>query len=232
MSAIKTPEIDVRDIIPVGAIIPWMGGYFGTGSNGSFANVLGSANSVAGAHGYLNEKGWYVCNGAALNDADSPIFNGASRYLPNLTDDRFLMGATVAGGIGGKNTLRDHTHTFSLTAAGQTLGTTNKTSGNQTVSHTHTQQPHYHRSAFAAGTVNATTTLTPSTQRSTTQPGPVTNETTAINNNQSASHTHTTDISHTHAASSVSGTVGTDSAAALTESRPNYLACFYIIKVK
>ena len=89
-----------QDLIPAGSIIPWIGGYFANGANGGYARVLGSANTIAGANGYLNAKGWYVCNGAVLNDADSPIFNGAGRYLPNLSDDRFIMGDNVAGGSG------------------------------------------------------------------------------------------------------------------------------------
>ena len=96
-----------QDLIPAGSIIPWIGGYFTDGLNGSYTRVLGDTNNVAGANGYLNDKGWYVCDGAALNDADSPIFNGAGRYLPNLSDDRFIMGDNVAGGSG---TFGAHTH--------------------------------------------------------------------------------------------------------------------------
>uniref|UniRef100_A0A6H1ZEX5 Tail protein n=1 Tax=viral metagenome TaxID=1070528 RepID=A0A6H1ZEX5_9ZZZZ len=95
--------------MPVGVIMAWLGGYFADGSNGTYTKVLGATNDVAGANGYVNPY-WHVCNGAALNDAGSPIFNGALRYLPNLTDDRFIMGSTVAGGIGGSSTMA-HTHT-------------------------------------------------------------------------------------------------------------------------
>jgi hypothetical protein len=44
-----------------------------------------------------------VCDGSALNDGSSPIFNGANRYLPNLDDSRFLMGSTTVGSTGGFN---------------------------------------------------------------------------------------------------------------------------------
>jgi len=91
----------------IGSIIAWAGGYFTNGANGGFTSVLG--NTIAAANAYLNPKGWYVCDGAELNLPDSPIFDGAGRYLPNLTDDRFLMGSTVAGGIGGSSTMA-HTH--------------------------------------------------------------------------------------------------------------------------
>ena len=101
--------------MPVGVIMAWLGGYFADGSNGTYTRVLGATNDVAGANGYVNPY-WHVCNGAALNDAGSPIFNGALRYLPNLTDDRFIMGATVAGGIGGSSTMA-HTHNAGTYAA-------------------------------------------------------------------------------------------------------------------
>ena len=94
-------------VMPEGSIIAWLGGYFTDGSNGGFSNVLG--NTVAAANALFNGSGWYVCDGAALNDSDSTIFNGASRYLPNLTDDRFTMGDTAAGGTGGASA-QAHTH--------------------------------------------------------------------------------------------------------------------------
>jgi microcystin-dependent protein len=95
---------------PVGSIIAYSPGYFTNGSNAGFTHQMVSANTVAAVNALLNSSGWYVCDGAALNDADSGIFNGVGRYLPNLTDERFLMGDTVAGGIGGANTMA-HTHT-------------------------------------------------------------------------------------------------------------------------
>ena len=100
-------------VVPEGTIIPWIGGHFGDGANGTYARKLGTANTAAGANAYLNALGWYVCNGAALNDPASTIYNGAGRYLPNLTDDRFLMGDTGAGGIGGSNTMA-HTHALNI----------------------------------------------------------------------------------------------------------------------
>lgn len=98
--------------VPVGAIVAFIGGYFGTSGNGSFTNVIG--NTVANVNTLLNPKGWYVCDGTALNLPTSPIFNGVGRYLPNLTDSRFIMGSTSAGGVGGSNTT-EHTHTIAHT---------------------------------------------------------------------------------------------------------------------
>ncbi len=97
---------------PVGSIIAYSPGYFTNGSNDGFTYQMVSANTIAAVNALLNSSGWYVCNGAALNDVDSGIFNGAGRYLPNLTDDRFFMGDTVAGGIGGASSNNiAHTHT-------------------------------------------------------------------------------------------------------------------------
>ena len=87
--------------VPVGSVLAYVPGYFTSGANAGFTVQMASANTAAGVNALLNSKGFYVSNGAALNDALSGIFNGSGRYLPNLTDDRFLMGDTAAGGIGG-----------------------------------------------------------------------------------------------------------------------------------
>jgi|GEM_PF-5188122 len=105
--------------VPVGLIIAWLGGYFTDGSNGGYTRVLGTDNTVAAVNALLNGDGWYVCDGAALNLEGSPIFDGADRYLPNLTDDRFIMGDTLGGAPGGNNAMA-HTHPFG------TLGTDTK----------------------------------------------------------------------------------------------------------
>ena len=66
--------------LPVGSIISWIGGYFGDGSNGSYTRVLGTDNTVAAVNTFIDDYGFKVCDGSAINDSDSPIFNGASRY--------------------------------------------------------------------------------------------------------------------------------------------------------
>lgn len=92
---------------PVGSIVPYVPGYFANSSNGGFFDVLG--NNITAANTLLNPDGWYVCNGVAPNHPDSPIYNTPTRYLPNLTDDVFLMGALAAGAIGGSNHMyHDH----------------------------------------------------------------------------------------------------------------------------
>ena len=44
-----------------------------------------------------------MCDGTEYYNVNSPIFDQAGRYLPNLTDDRFLMGSNIPGGVGGAN---------------------------------------------------------------------------------------------------------------------------------
>lgn len=100
--------------VPEGAIIAWSGGYFTDGINGGFTSVLG--NTVAAVNALFNEFGFYVCNGAETNISKSQIFNDSGRYLPNLTDSRFLMGSTGAGSIGGSGTM-PHTHSVTSNVA-------------------------------------------------------------------------------------------------------------------
>ena len=99
--------------IPVGTIVAWSGGYFANDSNGGFVNVLG--NNIAAANSFLNPDGWYVCNGAECNIGGSPIYDGSGRHLPNLTDDRFVMGSDTAGAVGGSNN-QNHYHVVDIPA--------------------------------------------------------------------------------------------------------------------
>jgi len=128
------------DAMPVGVVVPWIGGYFTGSGNSGFTNVLG--NTISSANTHLNSQGYYVCDGASLNDAGSPIFNGSGRYLPNLTDDRFIMGDTSAGTVGGtddashNHTIANHRHDMAHT---HTMGT-----HNHTIAHTHTMNSHTH----------------------------------------------------------------------------------------
>ena len=101
--------------IPIGAIVPYLGGYFTDGNNGGFTMVMASANTIAAVNTLLNPDGFYVCDGAALNLPASPIWDSAGRYLPKLTDDRFIMGDTLGGGVGGNNAMA-HTHPFGTLA--------------------------------------------------------------------------------------------------------------------
>jgi len=112
--------------VPVGVILPWVSGYFTAGSNTGHTPVLASADTIAAANAYLNPIGYYVCDGSAVNVTGSPVWNAAGRYIPNLTDSRFLMGSTSvsAAANGGSNVMADHKHAnTNLSVVGEALHT-------------------------------------------------------------------------------------------------------------
>jgi len=185
-------------VFPEGMIIPWSGGYFTNGANAGYTRVLGASNDAAGINALLNGKGWYVCDGAALNIPGSTIYNGPGRYLPNLTDDRFLMGGNTVGGIGGSSSSA-HTHVVgSLVNAAEASHThaAGAVTVNAEASHTH---------AAGAVTVNAEASHTHGAG--------------AVTVNAEASHTHgatglsnAVEASHVHAG----GTLAVEAEAAHT----------------
>jgi|GEM_PF-2623288 len=207
----------INNVPPVGSIIAYVPGYFTNGSNAGFTYRMVSANTVAAVNALLNPSGWYVCNGAALNDAGSGIFNGAGRYLPNLTDDRFFMGDTVAGGIGGANSNNiAHTHTtgnFTLTTS-------------HIPSHTHTitvnsggSHAHNIRVIEVGGGGDW-------------YPSLATGATGLMGTTSGGAHTHTATASSTGGGAAHNhGSTGSAGSSSL-ENRPNYLSCFYIMRVK
>lgn len=186
---------------PEGTIIAWVGGYFGDGSNGSYANVLAGANTVAATNALLNADGWYVCDGAALNLGTSTIFNGASRYLPNLTDDRFIMGDTVIATLGGDSAMA-HTHTKGSFAVG---------------SHNHIGPvgSAYTVPAMYVDQTYGNVQLNHARERLTADAG----------------STATANVWYEYTASSTPSFGGTSSAASETENRPKFLSCFYLMYV-
>jgi len=227
---------------PIGSIVSYSPGYFTNGSNGGFTRVGPATNTVAGVNSYLPGN-WRVCDGSALNDPDSPIWVGASRFLPNLTDSRFLMGSTAAGTTGGANTV-PHTHSV----------TSNVTVSAQP---TFTVPDHYH----GKGTLNITSSGAHTHTYSTTTPQYITAGTAWTDTGTGYdSYTATMNSSgaHTHPSSNFAGSVGstggangdvdfaatrttnvalanaavTSEAASDSENRPLHLTAFYIIRVK
>ena len=206
-------------LCPVGSIVAYVPGYFTNGSNAGFTYRMVSANTVAAVNALLNSSGWYVCDGAALNDADSGIFNGVGRYLPNLTDDRFLMGDTVAGGIGGANS-NDISHVHST--GDFTLTTSHIPSHSHTVTvnsggeHTHTIP------AFTfTGSVSSNRVYSIGGGDSVTR-----------TTGSGGSHSHTASAGNTGSGNAHNhGSTGSAGSSSL-ENRPKYLSCFYIMRVK
>jgi hypothetical protein len=215
--------------VPAGTITAWMGGYFTNGSNAGYTSVLGSSWETINA--YCNPKGWYVCNGAELNLGDgSPIFSAAGRYLPNITDDRFLMGDSAAGNIGGNNsvthahTQTEHSHTMAHT---HTIAHTHNTSAFTLLiadmpAHTHP----YNTFDTGAGTVTGDGNAENPIAGTTTSTGGGTDHNhgaTAGSNTASSGGVST-------ASTADSAAVNTGTSAAL-ENRPVFLSCFFIMKV-
>lgn len=225
-------SIGVSGLVPEGTIISWCGGYFVDGSNGTYNRVLGTANTVAAINALWNSYGWYVCDGAALNLATSTIFNGAGRYLPNLTNDRFLMGDTTVGGTGGSNSSA-HTHSFSDTSTsdGSHSHNVSGTSGAGS-SHKHAVNPPATNSATSATTGAANEcgsgtrrTFNLSTHVHSTDIASFDSKTEAAHTHGAGSYAAASDGAHTH---DVSGTTG---AASATENRPKYLSVVYLMYV-
>jgi len=227
--------------IPAGSIVPWIGGYFGDGSNGSYTDVLLGGNSVALANAYLNADNWYVCNGAALNTGTG-IFNGASRYLPNLTDSRFIMGDTTAGSIGGAAS-NSHTHSHSHGMNSHTHGLN---------SHVHSMQSHTHVTPPVALTIAQLPAHSHTVQMINTVTSGTIDSAEYISNKglggvytsssagSGATHEHgstyASNYTNTGAASgntaAATGNTAVDATAASSnENRPLFLSCFYIMKV-
>jgi len=235
--------------IPVGSIMAWNPGYYTDGSNAGFAASLLASNDVAGANAYLaaNNPKWRVCDGSAPNLASSPIWNAAGRYLPNLTDSRFLMGSTGAGGVGGLNSQTNLlTHGHGLTGGVSNLSGGN--SGNQSATHTHgfswTDNKLY--SIYSAQNVGGSTDtgamyygsgLTNFEVRSGYWSGSDTNyfsmgfitqqnSPSGTTGTESTNHSHNIDHGHGHSLA-VSNYNGVSS----LENRPLYLGTIFIIKV-
>ncbi len=192
--------------VPVGSIVARIPGYFSNGNNGSYTAVALSLPS-----------NWKICDGSLCNDSDSPIFNGAGRYLPNLTDSRFIMGSTLAaagqigGNAGNQVTLSEanlpahahtiaHTHTFS--------GTTSNNG-----SHSHTVQCYWSNGIAGYYMPTESGTANPS--------NPATSA--------AGDHTHTFSGATSNPSATDSGSVGSGTAFSIL---PKYLTAVYLMRIK
>jgi hypothetical protein len=222
-------------LTPVGSIVSYLPGYFTNGANGGYAGL-----------GLTLSGRWKVCDGSACNDTESPIFNGNGRYLPNLTDNRFLMGSNTPGGIGGQNSytistgnLPPHTHVITHDHGDHThTGTTGTVSSN----HQHflditssTNGSHQHDIIMSSGHSGSFAVAIggDSTQQSgrVVASGNHNHATSGWTGGFSADHTHdfttkSTGISYT--GSSENGGFANSA----IENRPLYLSCKYIIRIK
>ena len=209
---------DLLGITPIGTIVAYMPGYFTNGANAGFTAV---ALSIP--------ENWKVCDGSLCNDPNSLIFNGAGRYLPNLTDSRFIMGSTVvlAGLLGGNvnnqvnlseanlpahTHTMNHTHTFSGTTSNDSPDHTHNQGGGDTYSHL-AQFGEYSRAATgSAGSGGAYSRALG-----------------YITSGASARHTHTYSGTTSAASAANTGSIGSGTAFSIL---PKYLTAAYIIRIK
>lgn len=209
--------------IPVGVIVPYLRGYFTDNANSGFTSIY---NSVAAVNSLVNADGWQVCNGAAVSLAGSPadMFNGSNRYLPNLTGDRFLMGDTTGGTPGGNNGMA-HTHTVTLPGHVHAINIASFTSGGTALGLTQIP-PHTHTVAAMKQTIDLGSGGNPYGGTEST----LTTSSTGGSGGVAVAHTHTIDPPQTDTVTGGAEAV-VSAGATNTENRPNFLSCFYIIKV-
>ncbi len=143
-------EHKIKSQLPIGCIIPWLGGYFTATDNVGYTCILGGTNDVLGTNSYINPKGWDVCDGTPKIDMQSPIFNGINRFLPELITNYFISSGIVLGASGGDNYFLDHIHNlYSITT-------------NQISFSSSSNNKHYHRGRITTDTIGAHTHRVPS----------------------------------------------------------------------
>jgi len=226
-------------LTPVGSIIAYMPGYFTAAANGGSWTTVGPAgNTVAQVNTFLPAN-WRVCDGTALNDAGSTIFNGAGRYLPDLTGSRFIRGNTTAGSSGGAasvtltgNELPAHTHgagsyatSIGLSGSAPSLGGTTSFAS---TGHTHAlgvtgADTLVVQGVTTGGTNLAVQTVTaPFTELKATTAGPSATATVTISGGSYS-------LTGSNAVANTSGSTGSGNSFSIV---PLYLSAFYIMRVK
>ena len=183
--------------------------------------IIAIRTGLTGAHpipspGTVDSKGFMYCNGAAI-----PAGNTVQGSTPNLTDGRFLRGATSSGSTGGSDSftlatanLPAHSHTGTTSSAGS-----HSHSGTANSAGAHTHGGVSHRAGQrGSGSNNATSNRGYATDanRSTASAGAHTHSL-SINSNGAHTHTFTT-------ANTGSGTA--------KEHIPKYFNVVYLMRVK
>lgn len=214
-------------MVPLGTVVP-----------------IGNAQAWALPASGQVKDGYALCNGQTFASLPGGSYASAfSGSLPNVSDDRFLMGSTAIGAAAGANTVtltpsNIPQNSTNYTPAGTTnighshsLGTTNVALGsgatNSTGYHSHTI-PAY---SGAAGGFIPGASVAPTTPLSRNTGGDGTHDHTV---------TGTTNIDHSHtlsttnvalAGTTATITIGTASPTAFNN-RPKYLPVVYVMRVK
>lgn len=215
--------------VPVGSIVPWLGGYFTNGSNGGFVNIVG--DDAASINAEVSRDGFRLANGAEYFDASSPYYNAPGRCLANISDNRFLMGASISGTIGGANSM-EHTHG---------IGHTHTMAHSHTIAHTHTTSTATLNSSQNGPHAHSTYASSHSQKCQYHPDGPemVARDSVSTGSSGSGSaHGHgNTGGSSAGSSGGAStsttsnGSTTTSSGASYTENRPSYLSCHWLQKV-
>ena len=232
--------------LPIGTIVPYIGGYFTDSNNGGFVVVYG--NDADSINARFNILGMYVCNGAELNVPGSAFFDGPGRHLPNLTDDRFIMGSSSAGAFGGLNETTHlhefiHTHTIAHVhgmAHTHTMAHVHATANHtlalaQIPSHSHPLGGYSHSSASGTKVYYHTTShnTVPLNQKwDTDNAGSGGAHSHGNTGGSSAASTGESSITNTAGASTTtSGTPNTNNTSNITlDNRPKFIGCLYLMK--
>jgi hypothetical protein len=211
----KLTENGYSNGVPVGSIVGFLPGYFADGSNGTYTDV-----------GLTLPDNWVLCDGAAPNDSDSPIWNSASRYVPYLQDSRFLMGSNAAtrGVIGGSTTM-NHTHT--TPGHYHSAGTLTTGIGG---SHSHAMFNEFGGTNVIIAENFATWSNNPGDDNAYAIWG--NNNTPTVGITSSDTHTHTISGSAGNTGGSNGDSAITSSNASFVENKPLYLAVTFIIRIK
>lgn len=229
--AVTTTTVNAQNgygIVPLGSVIPIA------------SNLTGS--KAIPASGVVTSDGWMLCDGTAI-----PSGNTLSGSVPNLTDNRFLMGSSASGTTGGANSktlstseMPTHSHTNSV--------------GNQSADHQHSIS-HDHSNGTTSSDSHSHNTVAngynvPCTSGSGTYSNnwvgsagasqvPITSSWTYQNTTGSYAHTHTLDIpaysgnsgnntaNHNHTV-----TINNNGSSTAFDIRPQYVTCQYIIRVR
>jgi hypothetical protein len=129
------------NVVPIGTIISWSGNYFSAQNNGGVSSCF-ITNNLTTIDSYLLKRGFKICDGTEFYDNNSPIFNANGRFLPKITDDRFLMGSNTNSAIPGIGYATQNIMNFSF--SNSTITTLNgSASFNKTILNTD-QIGHYH----------------------------------------------------------------------------------------
>jgi len=203
--------------VPVGAIVAYLTGYFVNDSNSTFMPIA-----------LTLPNGWKVCDGALCNDAQSPIFNATGRYLPNLTDSRFIMGsiAALAGGIGGNANNQVTLAIENLPSHVHTMNHTHSVTG--TISSTNTDHSH------EVGTFSS---MNPWGQGSVSRPYMISGAayatgTSCLSSGALSNQTHSHSFSSGVAAQSATTNTGSVGSGTAFSILPKYLTAAYIMRIK